>query len=180
MTATANAPISMKLQRQFHALDTDQDGYIDWSDYERMLQRYRGAYALEESDRKVQALRDGYSALWRELLNRAPDQQRLSATQYVAASQDMRTGDFDRTEHVSHAVFDIMDVDGDGQITREEFSRLLEVWSVTAPEAMQTFDRMDANGDGVISRQEFLDAVRQFYHSDDPEVPGSHFFGNVA
>jgi Ca2+-binding EF-hand superfamily protein len=180
MTATANAPIDMKLQRQFCALDSDQDGYIDWSDYERMLQRYRNAYALEESDHKIQALRDGYAALWRELLHRVPDQQRLSAPQYVAASQDVRSSQFDRAKHVSHAVFDIMDVDGDGEITREEFSRLLEVWGVTTPEAMQTFDRMDANGDGVISRQEFLDAVHQFYHSDDPEVPGSHFFGHVA
>ncbi|MGW8357838.1 hypothetical protein [Streptomyces wedmorensis] len=38
---------------------------------------------------------------------------------------------------------------------------------------------MDLDGDGTISRQEFIRAAHEHFYSDDPNTPGSLFFGHV-
>ncbi|WP_328697988.1 EF-hand domain-containing protein [Streptomyces sp. NBC_00342] len=43
MTTAVTDPITIKLDRMFAATDTDGDGYVDWSDHERLVDRYRSA-----------------------------------------------------------------------------------------------------------------------------------------
>ncbi|MEV0495871.1 EF-hand domain-containing protein [Streptomyces atratus] len=43
---------------------------------------------------------------------------------------------------------------------------------------MDVFIKLDTDGDGAISRQEFIRAVREHYLSDNPDAPGSLFFGH--
>ncbi|WP_143065992.1 EF-hand domain-containing protein [Streptomyces sp. CC53] len=40
MATVATDPITMKLDQMFAATDTDSDGYVDWSDYQRLVDRY--------------------------------------------------------------------------------------------------------------------------------------------
>ncbi|WP_407652784.1 EF-hand domain-containing protein [Amycolatopsis cynarae] len=70
-------------------------------------------------------------------------------------------------EGVPHAIFDIVDGDGDNTISKSEFKQLLDVWGVSAPDAMATFMRLDTDGDGVISRHEYIRAIREFFYSPD-------------
>lgn len=180
-TATTD-PISMKLDQLFAATDTDGDGYVDWSDYQRLVDRYLSAYKIDKRDYRAQALQISYQMLWAELLRHAYGANRLSKEQYHFASRaaSVDTSRFNMVEGVPHAIFDVMDTDGDNTISKAEFKQFLDVWNITDPGAMDTFARLDTDGDGAISRQEFIRAVREFFYSSDLNAAGSLFFGHLS
>ncbi|MYR41634.1 EF-hand domain-containing protein [Streptomyces sp. SID5910] len=180
-TATAD-PITMKLDQLFTATDTDGDGYVDWSDHQRIVDRYVSGYKIDKSDRRAKALLISYQMQWTELLRHADGVNRLSREQYHLATRaaSVDTSRFNMVEGVPHAIFDLMDTDEDNVIGKSEFKQYLEVWNVTDPSAMDAFAALDLDGDGVISRQEFIRAAREFFYSPDLEAPGSLFFGRLS
>ncbi|MET7610085.1 EF-hand domain-containing protein [Streptomyces seoulensis] len=183
MTTTAQDVISVKLERAFDALDADSDGYLDWSDYEKLGDRYIQAYRLDKNDRRARAIQAFCQISWLELLRHAGiDGDRLTREQFVTANRlaVIDTSRLNVTEGGGHAIFDVIDVDGDNEISKAEFERFLrDVWRSEAPDAMDAFDKLDTDGDGSISRQEFIRAVREHFLSNDPDAPGSMFFGQV-
>ncbi|MFJ3660876.1 EF-hand domain-containing protein [Streptomyces sp. NPDC090119] len=183
MTTTAQDVISVKLERSFDAYDANKDGYLDWSDYEQLGERYIKAYGLDKNDRRARAIVAFNQMSWLELLRHSGvDTTRLTKEQYVTANRlaAIDTSRLNVTEGGGHAIFDVIDVDGDNEISRAEFERFLrEVWRSEAPDAMDAFSRLDTDGDGSISRQEFIRAIREYHFSSDPEAPGSLFYGQV-
>ncbi|SDC16167.1 EF-hand domain-containing protein [Streptomyces prasinopilosus] len=110
------------------------------------------------------------------------DEDRLSKEQFVTASRlsVIDTSRLNVTEGGGHAIFDIIDTDGDNEISKDEFARFLrDVWRSDSPGAMDVFAKLDTDGDGAISRHEFIRAIREFYLPNDPDAPGSLFFGRV-
>lgn len=84
------------------------------------------------------------------------------------------------SDGAGHVIFDVIDVDGDNEISKDEFARFLrDVWRIDAPDAMDSFTRLDTDGDGAVSRHEFIRAIREHFLSDNPDAPGSMFFGHV-
>ncbi|MFD4540847.1 EF-hand domain-containing protein [Streptomyces bauhiniae] len=183
MTTTAQDVISVKLERAFDALDANSDGYLDWSDYEKLGDRYIQAYRLDKNDRRARAIQTFCQIYWLELLRHAGiDGDRLTKEQFVTANRlaVIDTSRLNVTEGGGHAIFDVIDVDQDNEISRAEFERFLrDVWRSEAPDAMEAFAKLDTDGDGAISRQEFIRAIREYYFSSDPDAPGSLFFGQV-
>ncbi|MDX6743926.1 EF-hand domain-containing protein [Actinocorallia sp. A-T 12471] len=179
MTITSAHPITVKLDALFNITDADQNGYLEWSDYERIVDRYLSAYKVPRGDRRALALTASYQMYWMELLRHAGGDTRLDRATFHHATRAAiyDTSRFQMIEAVPHAVFDIIDADGDGVITREEFVRHFTVWDGQTPDAHEVFVRLDTDGDGVISRHEFIRAVREFYYSPDLDAPGSVVFG---
>ncbi|MFD7883913.1 EF-hand domain-containing protein [Streptomyces bauhiniae] len=183
MTTTVQDVISVKLERSFDALDANQDGFLDWSDYQRLGDRYIQAYQLDKNDRRARAIQTFCQIYWLELLRHAGvDGDRLTKEQFVTANRlaVIDTSRLNVTEGGGHAIFDVIDVDQDNEISRAEFERFLrDVWGSQAPDAMDSFTKLDTDGDGAISRMEFIRAVREHFLSNDPDAPGSMFFGQV-
>ncbi|WP_435059786.1 EF-hand domain-containing protein [Streptomyces sp. bgisy060] len=183
MTTTVQDTITAKLERSFDALDADRNGYLDWADYQKMADRYIQAYGLSKDDRRARALQTFCQIYWLELLRHADvDGDRLTKDQFVTANRlaVIDTSRLNVAEGGGHAIFDVVDVNGDNEIGKDEFARFLrDVWKSDAPDAMDVFVKLDTDGDGVISRHEFIRAVREHYLSNDPDAPGSLFFGRV-
>ncbi|MFF8320576.1 EF-hand domain-containing protein [Streptomyces bobili] len=183
MTTTVQDVITIKLQREFDALDANQDGYLAWADYQQLADRYVQAYQLAKDDRRARALFSFYQIYWLELLRHAGvDGDRLTKDEFVTASRlaAIDTSRLNVAEGGGHAIFDVIDVDGDNEISKAEFSRFLrDVLKSDAPDAMEAFTRLDTDGDGCISRQEFIRTVREHFFSNDPDAPGSLIFGRV-
>ncbi|MCK2215613.1 EF-hand domain-containing protein [Actinomadura sp. ATCC 31491] len=182
MTMTSADPIAAKLDQLFAATDTDNDGYVEWADYQRLIDRYLNTYRIDKSDRRAQALTIAYQMFWVELLRHANGQDRLAREEYhrasLAASVD--TSRFNMVEGLTHAIFDVIDSDGDNTISKPEFHQYLKVWDVNDPAALEVFQQLDTDGDGAVSRLEFVRAVREFYYSPDLDAPGSLFFGRIG
>lgn len=181
-TATQDV-VTIKLERTFDTMDANNDSYVDWSDYQKLADRYIQAYKLDKNDRRARALQTFCQIYWLELLRHAGvDGDRLTKDQFVMANRlaVVDTSRLNVTEGGGHAIFDVIDVNGDNEISKDEFARFLrDVWKSDAPDAMDMFAKLDTDGNGAISRQEFISAVREHFLSNDPDAPGSLFFGHV-
>lgn len=183
MTTAATDITTIKLGRQFDALDSNNDGHIDWSDYQQLVDRFISTFRLGKNDPRAGGIQAFYQMYWQELLRHAtPGKQRLTKDEYLDALRlaMIDTSRLNIVEGAGHAVFDCMDTDGNNEISMEEFENLLrKVWEINAPDAIGTFHRLDLDGDGSVSRQEFLRATREYYYSTDPDAAGSMMFGSV-
>ncbi|WP_328315738.1 EF-hand domain-containing protein [Streptomyces sp. NBC_00388] len=183
MTTTAQDVITAKYERAFDTMDANRDGFLDWTDYQRLADRYIEAYRLGKDDRRARALQSFSQIYWLELLRHSGvDGDRLTKGEFVTANRlaAIDTSRLNVTEGAGHAIFDVIDVNGDNEISKDEFARALrDVWRIDAPDAMDSFMRLDTDGDGAISRQEFIRAIREHFLSNDPDAPGSLFFGHV-
>ncbi|MFJ8443800.1 EF-hand domain-containing protein [Kitasatospora griseola] len=183
MTTTEQDVITTKLERQFDALDANQDGYLEWADYQNLADRYIEAYKLDKDDRRARAMQAFCQTYWLELLRHAGvAADRLTKDQFVTANRlaAIDTSRLNLADGGGHVIFDVIDVDGDNEITKDEFARFLrDVWKSDAPDAMDSFTKLDTDGDGVISRMEFIRAVREYFLSNNPDAAGSMFFGKV-
>ncbi|CAM5428218.1 EF-hand domain-containing protein [Streptomyces hirsutus] len=181
-TATQDV-ITIKLERTFETMDANHDGYVDWTDYQKLADRYIQAYRLGKDDRRARALQTFCQIYWLELLRHAGvDADRLTKDEFITANRlaVVDTSRLNVTEGGGHAIFDVIDVNGDNEISKDEFTRFLrDVWRSDAPDAMDMFAKLDTDGDGAISRHEFIRAVREHFLSNDPDAPGSLFFGHV-
>ncbi|MFC7965469.1 EF-hand domain-containing protein [Streptomyces cinereoruber] len=175
--------MSEKYGRAFDGLDADNNGYLDWSDYQALADRFISAYRLGRDDRRARALNAFLQMQWMELLRHANvDGDRLDREQYIQAARlaGIDTSRFNLVDGHGHAMFDVIDTDEDNEISKDEFVRLLrDVWQVTDPSALDAFDRIDTDGDGAVSRTEFIRTIREYHLSPDPHAPGSVIFGQV-
>lgn len=183
MVSAAPNIVQLKMGRAFDTMDADNDGYVDWSDYQQLVDRYISAFHLGRSDPRAGGIQAFYQMYWQELLRHAqPGEQKLSKEEFVEANRlaSIDTSRLNIVEGCGHAIFDCMDVNGDNEVSKEEFEDFLrKVWKISQPDAIETFQRLDLNGDGHISRQEFIRAAHEYFYSNDMNAPGSLFFGHV-
>lgn len=183
MTIAAQDTITAKLERQFEMLDADKDGRVNAAEFAKIADRVITAYKLDRDDRRARALRAMNQMYWMELVRHSgAESDALTKDEFVMGNRlaTIDTSRLNVTEGLAHATFDIMDTNGDNEISRDEFLRFQrDVWQVEAPEAMEVFAQVDMDGDGAISRMEFVRTVREYFMSMDPSAPGSMLFGRV-
>ena len=79
--------------------------------------------------------------------------------------------------HLFVSIFNTIDLDGDGQITRDEYKLFFEAWGIDTALAEAAYAQMDFNEDGRLSRGAFLQYGSNFYINDEPDVVGNYLFG---
>lgn len=72
---------------------------------------------------------------------------------------------------------EVLDSDGDGQVTQEDYILFCEAYGVPEFEAKDSFKLFDKNQDGILQIGEVDALIREFYLSSDPKAPGNIFFG---
>jgi Ca2+-binding EF-hand superfamily protein len=72
----------------------------------------------------------------------------------------------ERRDATDAALFEALDADGDGTLSRDEFGTRQIREARRQAMADRLFDRLDRNGDGVISRDEFPDGVARLEAMD--------------
>ncbi|WP_067499126.1 EF-hand domain-containing protein [Actinoplanes sp. TFC3] len=181
MTDGVDDPLAVKLGHLFEASDTDRDGFVDWSDYERLIDRYLDGYGIAAEDPRAHALRAAYQRYWSELLQHVTGADRLPKEQFVAANQAAGAdkSQFTMADVVPQAIFDVMDTDADDAISKPEYKVFLQAWGVSDLEALNVFLELDTDDDGRISRSEFIGAIRDFFTSPELDPPASLFFGHI-
>ncbi|MFI9605298.1 EF-hand domain-containing protein [Streptomyces sp. NPDC004069] len=183
MASTAPKSVQLKLERAFDVRDADKDGYVDWSDYQQLLDRYFSTLDLGRNDPRAGGIHAFYQMYWQELLRHAqPSRQRLSKDEFVEANRraSIDTSRLNIIAGCGHAIFDCMDLDDDNEVSKEEFENFLKtVWDTSQPDATEIFHKIDLDDDNSISRQEFIRAAHEYFYSNDRNSPGSLFFGYV-
>ncbi|WP_163548933.1 EF-hand domain-containing protein [Candidatus Frankia nodulisporulans] len=179
MATTGTKPQDVRFEKLFQAVDTNNDGVIEWGDYERLLDRYLSGFELNKDSREARSLWVTHQHYWLELLRHSDGTDRLNKDEFIQAVRllTLDTSRFNLVEGLAHTIFDALDRDGDGAISKDEFGRYLKVWEIDPKNGYEIFDRLDSDGDGVISRHEFVRSWREFYYSSDWDLPGARYFG---
>lgn len=168
MTNTAgNARLSAV--QEFQRMDADGDGKVDQTDFMRAPYRLLTELKVPADAAKGQALLDANQTQFAFLLSLgdADEDGTLSAEEYTAArtSPDFRSSARPGKGDVCRTLFDLLDEDDNGSLSRDEFLRAAEFLCMSSQDATAYFDELDADGDGQLSAREFLKAVKRFYTS---------------
>lgn len=170
--------IDRKLANLLRLFDRDGDGSLHAVDYERWVARLasiRGWARESEPYGALEALFLDFSerleaSLGNEhgLVPIPPVTQILKTLPRIGASE---------LTAWAEGLFGLLDADGDGVIGPQEYRSLLQSVYVDGPTADESFARLTGGGGDRLSRAEFTDLYLEFFTSDDPDAPGSWFWG---
>ena len=177
--------LERKLARRFRTYDTDGDGFVEREDFTQAGKRTTEAFGLAADDPKAVRFHAQLAGLW-ELLSSVADTDgdgRISVEEYKTAFAngllETPTSFDDHYVPFLDAVMAIADSDGDGRLTLEEHVR----WTG----ALMNLSEHDARGihdllsdeDGLLATKALLEAIREFYFSEDPAEAGNWLLGSL-
>ncbi|WP_411103102.1 EF-hand domain-containing protein [Streptomyces sp. cmx-4-9] len=169
-----------KIRGMFAAFDVDGDGYLQRDDFEALAGRW-GRLPGVEAGSELQARVDAVSLGWWETLLAAADADndgKVDIDEFFSVVDrlpSMRAA----VTATADTLFDAVDQNGDGRISRTEHRRLIEAWHGLEVDTDEVFALLDLDGDGHLSRSEFATLWTQFWLSDDPADPGNHVCGRI-
>jgi Ca2+-binding EF-hand superfamily protein len=177
--------LDRKLARRFRTYDSDGDGCIGRADFTQAGERTTKAFGLAHDDPKAVRLHDTLTGLW-EQLSSVTDQDhngQISLEEYQKAFANglLETPESFEERYVPFldAVMAIADEDGDGKLTAEEHVMWTgALMNLSEADARMIHDIL-SDDDELMSTQALLDAIREFYFSEDPAASGNWLLGSL-
>jgi Ca2+-binding EF-hand superfamily protein len=166
----------------FGVLDSDDNGYVDWADFERIATRIADKRSYQPGSQEYEGLMAQYGYGWEQARPFA-DENGMGLDKWLAYNDALLStpGVYDTlVRPTAGMIFDTFDEDGDQKVSVSEWRDFFSCYSIDPIEADECFPRFDLNGDGYVSRSELVDLVGQFYLSSDPAAPGNYLFGAFA
>ncbi|NEA52209.1 EF-hand domain-containing protein [Streptomyces sp. SID10815] len=167
-----------KLQAMFDAFDADGNGYLEEGDFVALADRWARLPRVEPGSELAGRVEDVLLGWWGQLTAATGTAREgridldgiLSVVDRLPAMSEQVTATAD-------TIFDAVDENGDGRISRTEHQRLVDTWHGQGVSTADVFDRLDRDGDGYLGRAEFAVLWTQFWVSDDPREPGNLLCG---
>jgi Ca2+-binding EF-hand superfamily protein len=171
MDAMASEFQRSKITGVFEAMDADGDGYLTESDFRALTARWVALRGEGDHTRLAEIM----MGWWGTLRDAAGTSQ--VAIEDVLTVVD-RLGEMpEAVAGTAYAMFEAVDENGDGHISKGEYRQLVEAWNGRETNTDEVFALLDLNHDGHLSRQEFTVHWTEFWAGDDPSAPGSWVFG---
>ncbi len=168
--------IQRKSAALFRLFDADGDGFWERSDFEQFVERLAGSQGLEPGSAKREVLSQAWVGLWEAISQADSDGDgRVTFDEVLAFQEHAFTPE--TVSGFAGILFPTLDADDDGAIGLEEYRQLLALSSIDPAVADGIFPRLDTNGDGRITADEFDQLNQEYFLSDDPDAPGSSFWG---
>ncbi|MBV2355385.1 EF-hand domain-containing protein [Streptomyces sp. J2-1] len=169
-----------KVEAMFEAFDADDNGFLEEQDFEALAARW-GVLPRVAADPELAArVRQVMLGWWRHLASVADTggDGRIDLDELLGMV-DLLPSMPEAVTATADTIFDAVDENGDGRISRTEHRRLIDTWHGLPIDTADVFDRLDQDGDGYLDRSEFALLWTQFWISDDPAEPGNVMCGPV-
>ena len=174
-----------KLTRYFNAFDSDRNGVLEQSDFERNVRRVVAARDADVGSPEYQWIHTKWMKVWSGLAAGADanDDGRVDLAEWLAYHDAQLRSDMPYWREIEAGgvtfagyMFDVIDMDADGQISWREYSLFLRAYDVPSDLHERIFAQLDLNGDGKLTRDEWIVLTDEFF-GDDPFAPGNWMFG---
>ncbi|MFJ8231460.1 EF-hand domain-containing protein [Streptomyces sp. NPDC094448] len=142
----------------FAMLDADRDGVITLPEYLGRVERAAAASGRDPSHPLVTAATAAHREVFEQMDGNADG--RVTFEEYRAwAGHDA----FEEScRPALGSLFDLADLDGDGRLSRDEFTRLRAATGNSAGGAAAAFTALDVHGGGTVDRDTYLAAIHDF------------------
>lgn len=172
------------LQRRFAVIDLDGNGVWQRADYEQLTRRLCRAFGHPADSAPARALAAGQRALFEALLAHmdANGDQQISPEEFAGSIGRTRPDEraFDAAvEAAADGLIRVADQDGNAVLDVGEYVRLAGEYGADPGTAARAFTQLDLDRNGVLDTAELSQAIRQFFTSPDPAVPGNLAFGRL-
>lgn len=170
-----------KVQTMFDVFDTDGNGFLEEGDFEALAARWSRLPRVAASPELSLRVRGVMTGWWQQLSAAADASRpgRVGMDELMTVVERLPTMP-EAVTATADTIFDAVDENGDGRISRDEHQRLVDTWHGRSMATQDVFDRLDQDGDGYLSRAEFALLWTQFWISDDPAEHGNAMCGPVA
>jgi len=177
-----------KASHYYDLIDEDDNGYVEARDFELRVDRLIESRGVSDEEAR-EALRDRVMGWWDHLYTLADidDDERVTReewdTYWHAIQAGIDEGGVDEAEtlesleRAARGTFRAINTSGSGGITEEEYAEWLEAWGVHDSQA--AFRRLDRDDTGTLSEDDLVEAVKEFYLSNDPDAPGNALYGEL-
>ena len=171
-----------KLALRFYMVDTSKDGIVELADFEQQGQKVAELRGIQPGSTDYEKILSASVATWETYWKPADadgdnkitlDEYLKSADILIAANTGEKTN-----FRVDKGSFDSVDIDGNGEITLQEYTIYLKSLGRSEEDAKIAFSKIDTNGDGKLSRDEFATAMYDYHTSNDPQDPANWAFGS--
>lgn len=162
----------------FDAMDAEGRGFLEEGDFAALATRWTSLRGLDPVSAGNARLREIMLGWWASLSAAALDPDRVRLED-VLAVVDLLPGMAEAVAATADAMFEAIDENGDGLISRPEYRQLIEVWNGRATDTDEVFSLLDSDGDDFIPREEFRLLWYEFWAGDDPQAAGSLVFGRL-
>jgi len=153
-------------------------GRITKGDYEALGDRYIEVGKLDGP--RAKQVKRKLVKLWDDYLSQASVNDEMNEETFIQCLKDHQDRLLESCLQLGGLLFDLIDLNGDGVIQREEYALFLKVFRVEDEEEIKkAFKVIDTDGSGQLSHDEFIYAVCQYFMTNDESLPANSIFGPI-
>jgi Ca2+-binding EF-hand superfamily protein len=173
-----------KLLHHFRCLDADNSGFIGKEDAEIFASRFAQLRNAEPGSEIHKDVLSKWLYIWENFWSKADSDGdgKVSPEEFCQGIEqgiEEAVSNPDYKDPLIEILFDIVDLDGDGQISQEEHRLFFSMFEMDAETSAFVFSKLDINQDGILSKQEFVSAKKEFLTEKEPGAVGNWFWGSV-
>ena len=177
-----------KASHYFDLIDEDDNGFVEARDFELRAKRMAEARNVTDAATRV-TLHDRVMTWWNHLCAIADfdDDDRVTREEWETYWRSIQAGveqggngdneTLQSLERAARGTFHAINTD-EGPISEDEYAEWLAAWGVD--ESAGAFDRLDRDDTGVLTEENLVEAVKEFYLSNDPDAPGNALYGELS
>jgi len=175
-----------KLGYFFRILDLNSNGHLQIDDFTEMVEKVRITLNYEPGSKEHKRITDKAVKLFNSLVkdikpftyNQVTEEEWVDFfLKQVILSGDEDTLD-DYKELIFNFMFDFFDQNRDGFISKKEYEDFYDIFGIDRAYCDKAFSLLDKTQSYKLSRYDLMNAVEEFFASDDPTLPGNWIFGN--
>jgi hypothetical protein len=176
-----------KASHYFDLIDEDENGFIESNDFKLRAERLAEARDVTDEE-ALSKIRDRVMTWWEHLCAIADfdDDDRVTREEWETYWESLDAGvnqggkESEKTlqslEQAAKGTFKAINTNAP-PITQEEYADWLDAWGVEG--ATAAFQHLDRDGSGTLTEDNLIEAVKEFYLSNDPEAPGNALYGEL-
>ncbi|MBI3928417.1 MAG: hypothetical protein HY319_22940 [Armatimonadetes bacterium] len=170
-----------KVLRLFNLLDLTGDGVVEYQDFVEHARAVRREAGWDEEDPRYLRLLASRRKVWSEFQGRVDENSDgvITLEEWLAffSTVEARSTEGQTppwTAEIRRQLYSSIDLDRDGQITREEYRFFTRAVGIQSdPDAL--FDSIDREGEDFLSEADFDRLFDEWLLGKEPKRPGSYF-----